>query len=69
MTSSGRLVRFGVGRIGCVREHLMRAPTSEQTREPFKGCNAILPLSGDVGVSELIGQMGTTARDRRPIIV
>jgi hypothetical protein len=68
MTSSDLLVRFGVGRASCVGEHLMCALTSEETREPFEGGNPIA-VSGDAGATGLLGQMGSPARDRRPIIV
>jgi hypothetical protein len=67
MTSLARLLRFGAGRTGCVYEHLMCAPTSEETHELLESFEPIVPLSGDV--SELFGQIGSPARDRRPIIV
>jgi hypothetical protein len=63
MTSSVRLIPFGIGRIGCVYEHLMCTLASDETHEQFKGRNPV------VGVSVLIDQMGSLARDQRPIIV
>jgi hypothetical protein len=66
MMSPDWLVRFGVVRRGCAREHFAGALTGHETREQFEGCNPIVPLCADV--SALIGQMGSPARDRRPII-
>ena len=68
LKSSDRLVRFGVGQRGCVHEHLMRTLTSKETREQFEGRKPIIAVSGDTGVTGLLGQVGSLARDRRPII-
>jgi hypothetical protein len=68
MTSLDRLVRFGVARRRCAHEHLVCALTSEETHEPFEGRKPIA-VSGDAGATGLLGQMGSPARDRRPIIV
>jgi hypothetical protein len=58
MTSPARPLRFGVSRAGCIYEHLICAPTSEETREQFEGRNSIVPVSGGGRTPELVGKNG-----------